>query len=489
MYNMDNLEPARVFKYFCEISKIPHGSFNTDMISDYLVSFAKEHNLAYKQDSLGNVIITKSGKGKPVIIQGHTDMVCEKAPDCDKDMSKEGLDLYVDGDKLRARGTTLGGDDGIAVAIALAILEMEDDTLPPIEAIFTVNEEVGMLGAAGIDVSEVKGRIMLNIDSEQEGVLTVSCAGGAVAKMSVPVVRENLLPGEKCAKISISGLAGGHSGIEIHKNRANAIELLGRVLSGIQDDTGIRLVCVSGGAKDNAIAVSAEATIVFDGEETGLLSVIDRMQAIVSNEYATTDKDIEILCQPQDIPDLSPMTVESTNQVIAMLTVSPNGIQRMSPDVDGLVQTSLNMGVLSGSRETSTNTVAEDKVTLALCLRSSVASEKDALMRKLRTIAKVIGGQIEIEGDYPGWQYMTESPLRDLMVEIFKEQYGREPVVEAVHAGVECGYFASKIPGLDCVSYGPELQEIHTFRESMDIPSVQRTYEFTLEILRRLARS
>lgn len=479
MYTLDNLKPDRVFHYFKEISAIPHGSFHTDKISDYLVDYAKSHNLKYRQDSLGNVIIWKDGKGKPVIIQGHMDMVCEKAPDCDKDMLIEGLDLYVDGDKLKARGTTLGGDDGIAVAMALAFLEMDDDKLPPIEAIITVNEEVGMLGAAGIDVSDVKGRTMLNIDSEEEGVLTVSCAGGAVGKAVIKVDREKDENSDGFYKINISGLVGGHSGIEIHKNRANAIRLLGRTLLKLQKEVGIRIIEVNGGAKDNAIAISAEAKFVsLDGKEK-IEGVVEYMKQAFAVEYATTDSAVNICLEKMEETGLNLMTLDSTDKVIYMLNAVPNGIQRMSPDVEGLVQTSLNMGIL--------NTTEEDEVILTVCLRSSVASEKDELMSRIRNILNMAGGVVEYEGDYPGWQYAVESPLRDLMCEIYTEKFGSAPEVVAIHAGVECGYFASKLPGLDCVSYGPNLSEIHTFRESMDIESVRRTYELTLETLYRLA--
>ena len=554
MSEITNLEPKRVFYYFDEICKIPHGSGNTKAISDYLVDFAKEHGLRYRQDALNNVIIWKDGKGKPVIIQGHMDMVCEKEPDCTKDMDKEGLDLYIDGNELKAKGTTLGGDDGIAVAMALALLEADDPELPPLEAVITVDEEVGMLGAASIDLSDVEGRTMLNIDSEDEGVFTVSCAGGTMAHTSVDVNREKVANAGGTYKLSITGLVGGHSGVEIHKNRANAIELLGKSLRRLQDDIGIRLVDIKGGAKDNAIAVSSSAIFTVDqasrvscsgicdlcrtnseegekdkedilnsmkygfiiGDANAKLQALkDRLMpnedellektiAIIKEsiaiEYATTDPDIEILCKPIDpnsilfkdeVPTagrLHPMTIESTNQVINLITCNPNGIQRMSPDVEGLVQTSLNMGILKTCREVLPgDLIADDRIMLTFCVRSSVESEKESLMRKLRDITLAIGGNISFEGNYPGWKYAVESPLRDLMIDVYKEQYGKDPKVEAIHAGVECGYFASKLEGLDCVSFGPDLKEIHTFRESLDIESTERTYKLTLEVLHRLA--
>lgn len=513
MSQLAGLEPQKVFYFFEEITKIPHGSGNTKLISDYLVEFAKERGLKYRQDTAGNIIIWKDGKGKAVIIQGHMDMVCELEPGSVKDMSKEGLDIYIDGDVIRAKGTTLGGDDGIAVAIALALLDSNDDKLPPLEVIITVDEEIGMLGAAVLDVTGVMGRTMLNIDSEDEGVFTVSCAGGCSAHCTIPVVRE-AMPEENVGgyfEITIGELLGGHSGIEIHKNRANAIQLLGRILQRIRDDLNIRLIDISGGAKDNAIAVSSKAVFAIDKNHNSgsykskssaeiLYEIKEVIEKEIANEYATTDAGIKISCTPVDAKALNfvsegsefikleTMSLKCTNRVIDMLTIVPNGIQRMSSDVDGLVQTSLNKGILKNVRGVLPgNVIGEDKVLLTLCMRSSVSSEKYVLMRQVRDIMKVLGGSIEFEGIYPGWKYEVDSPLRDLMTEVFIDQYGYEPKIEAIHAGVECGYFADKIPGLDCVSFGPNLKEIHTFRESMEIESVKRTYDLVLETLHRLS--
>ena len=496
IYMPDTMEPSEVFRYFAEIAAIPHGSGNTAAISSYLAGFAGDHGLKYRQDDMGNVIIWKDGRGnKPVILQGHMDMVCEKAPGCDKDMVTEELDLYIDGDKLKAKDTTLGGDDGIAVAMALAILDSADESLPPIEAIFTVDEEIGMLGAAAIDVSDIKGRIMINIDSEEEGVFTVSCAGGAVAHSVIDLTYENTIGTKEAIsyKIEVSGLTGGHSGIEIHKNRANAIVVLGRVLQELKETLPLRIVDIEGGAKDNAIPVYAGAQVIIpvdDGrtedEIRKLVSeAVGRITEAVGNEYSSTDGNIHISCDEISRSTFSGSEVNvtdqvSTDRVIYMLTCLPNGIQRMSPDVEGLVQTSLNMGILKKEK---------DLVTLTFCVRSSVASEKEMLKRRLMDAMKAIGGRTEFEGEYPGWQYRTDSALRDMMKEVFVGQYGYEPKIEAVHAGVECGFFADKLQGLDCVSIGPELSEIHTFRESMDIPSVGRTYELVTETLKKIAES
>lgn len=494
-FDPGSVEPVEVFRAFSEIAAIPHGSRNTEAISRFLVDFAKDKGLKYRQDDPGNVIIWKDGKGDtPVILQGHMDMVCEKEPGCSKDMSTEGLDLYIDGDELRAAGTTLGGDDGIAVAMMMALLESDDENLPPIEAIFTVDEEIGMLGAAAIDLSDIRGRTMINIDSEEEGVFTVSCAGGVVAKASYPVTFENMtdVSYDGRYEITIEGLIGGHSGIEIHKNRANAIVLLGRVLQRLRDEAGIRVIDIEGGAKDNAIPVSARAIICCANKD--IVTLTDSAAEELKAEYAVTDPNISITCRPAESLSFFPdkdkergvMTAGSTDAVIYMLTCLPNGIQRMSPDVEGLVQTSLNMGILQTAA--GTGEASDEEVRLTFCVRSSVASEKRMLMDRLRDSMKIIGGDVEYSGDYPGWQYRTQSPLRDLMEEVYTEQYGERPKIEAVHAGVECGFFADKLPGLDCVSIGPKLSEIHTYRESMNIPSVERTYRLVVETLKRLVQ-
>ncbi|MCR5398917.1 MAG: aminoacyl-histidine dipeptidase [Lachnospiraceae bacterium] len=485
---LESLNPERVFFYFEEIAGIPHGSGNTEEISAYLVRFAEEHDLRYRQDEMGNVIIWKAGLGdKAVIIQGHMDMVCEKEAGCTKDMSKEALDLYIDGEEIKAKGTTLGGDDGIAVAMALALLESEDKSLPPIEAIFTVDEEIGMLGAATIDVSGITGRVMLNIDSEAEGIFTVSCAGGVVANASYNVGRE-LIKAEASSsvyRLTVDGLIGGHSGIEIHKNRANAIVLLGRLLQRLRDETDIRIADITGGAKDNAIAVSAKATVVIKDTAFDPALAVKDFLSDIKGEYATVDPDINVGIVKETVSYALAFDKDSTDKVIYMLCCLPNGIQRMSPDVEGLVQTSLNMGIL---KTLSDKEVADkEKVVLTFCVRSSVSSEKRALMSRLRDGMDMIGGTVEFAGDYPGWQYRVDSPLRETMKAVYITQYHEEPVIEAVHAGVECGFFAAKLPGLDCVSIGPNLSEIHTFRESMNIPSVARTYELVLETLHHIA--
>lgn len=498
---LGNYEPSRVMHYFEEICGIPHGSTNTKAISDYLVQFAINHpKLRYRQDELGNVIMWKDGcadaSRSPVILQGHMDMVCDKDPSIAIDMDKEPLQIFIEGDNIKANGTTLGGDDGIAVAMALAILEDDSLNTPPLEAIFTVDEEIGMIGAAGIDVSDIKGKMLINIDSEAEGILTVSCAGGADAKCILPLNYEEV--SGPIMNINISGLTGGHSGVEIDKNRANANVLLGRCLQAISADLNIRIVALNGGAKSNAIPVNANAQIVLlDIAESDIKDTVDKAVGQISDitnvfkdEFRLTDPSLTVVCSPlsKDMSDsddrgkclfdAKAMDKATTEKIIYMLTCLPNGITRMSPANPSFVQTSLNLGIVE---------INEKALILTYCVRSSVDSEKKDLLLRLKCAMEIIGGEVETTGDYPGWEYKEDSALRDACVNAYVEQYGKEPLIESIHAGLECGYFASKIPGLDCVSLGPNMKDIHTCRETMSISSVQRVYKMVLNVLEKLA--
>lgn len=474
---LKGVQPEKVFALFEEMCAIPHGSGNTKAISDWCVAFAKERGLEHYQDADNNIIIIKEAtpgyeQAEPVILQGHLDMVCEKLPDCTKDMAKEGLELVVDEEYVSAKGTTLGGDDGIAVAMAMAVLD--DHTLqhPRIEAVFTVDEEIGLLGAASIDVSPLKGHTMINIDSELEGVFTVSCAGGNTSTCTLPVERA-AFAGQGFSLV-VGGLTGGHSGTEIDKRRANSNMLMGRVLRALDSQGQMRLIRVEGGLKDNAIPVETRAFGVVQ-DTVQVQAVAAEMEKILRNEYQTTDPNLFVkaeLCTQSQIP----MTQESSEKVLCMLTCLPNGIQAMSAEIAGLVQTSLNMGILK---------TEEGNVMASYSVRSSVDSQKQMLKDQLLCLMTQLGGTVQFKGEYAGWQYQENSPLRERMVSVFVEQYGHEPKIEAIHAGLECGVFAGKIPGLDCISIGPDLFEIHTPREKMSIASVQRVYRFLVEVLKR----
>ena len=474
---LDHLEPKNVFHFFEELCAIPRGSGNTKAISDWCVDFAKARGLEYHQDQWNNVIIIKEASSgyetaEPIILQGHLDMVCEKALGCEKDMAREGLDLAVEGDTVYAKGTTLGGDDGIAVAMALAVLDDNSLPHPRVEAVFTVDEEIGMLGATALDVSPLRGRTLLNLDSEDEGVFTVSCAGGCLARCLLPVRREKF--GAEILTITVGGLQGGHSGTEIDKGRGNACMLLGRALTACGRETELRLVSVSGGWKDNAIPRTATAVVAV-ADAWKAKAVCARLDAVLKSEYKMTDGDI-FLSVERTAAEEAPMDEVSTRRVLCFLTCAPNGVQVMSAGIPGLVQTSLNLGIL---------TTEQDAVAASFCVRSSVDSQKQMLVERLTCLTEPLGGTVAVSGDYAAWEYRPDSPLRERMIEVFREQYGHDPKIEAIHAGVECGILAGKLPGLDVVSIGPDLTEIHTPRERMHIASVQRTWALVTELLKR----
>ena len=475
---LQGLEPESVFRYFEEICAIPHGSRNTKAISDYLVSFAKAHGLRYRQDESNNVVIVAPGTcgledHESVILQGHMDMVCEKDAGCLLDMAVDGLDVTHDGCCVYAKGTTLGGDDGIAVAYALAILDDNTIAHPPLEVIITVDEEIGMLGAAAMDLADVKGRTMLNLDSEDEGIFTVSCAGGATCTVSLNAERKAVYG--PCVRLSVEGLQGGHSGAEIHKNRANANKVMGDFLGRIQKLMPLCLTSFSGGSKDNAIPRACQATVVAMG--IGLERIND-IAAQLQQEVRETYDEPEALVQAFDVDALggNALTTAATADVISLLCAAPNGVQAYCPDMPELVQTSLNLGIAK----------LGDRFTATFSVRSSVNAEKEGLITKLKELADFYNGTYSQSGTYPAWEFKKDSRLRDVMVPIYTRMFGKEPKVLAIHAGLECGLLGDKLPGLDCVSIGPQMHDIHTSREKLEIASTKRTWDFLLEVLKAL---
>ena len=464
----ENLEPKKVFEYFEDLCAIPHGSGNTKQISDYCVDFAKKHGLSYTQDELNNVIIRKNAsKGyensPTVILQGHLDMVCEKDSDISIDFLKDGLTLSLNGDFVSANGTTLGGDDGIAVAMALSILDDDSILHPPLEVLFTTDEETGMYGAAGLDTSLLNGKILINIDSEDEGVLTAGCAGGARAEIKKAI---RFGESKNTKKIVISGLVGGHSGVEIHKNRHNANKLMAELLGKIPH---FQLAHIAGGAKDNVIPNECECALSTDCDLDAIVS------DFIKDKQNFADPNLKITVT--DCEELPVMDEEVSKQIVNMICSLPNGVQKMNAQIPTLVQTSLNLGVLK---------IEEGNLVCTFSVRSSVNSEKVEILNKLENTAKEFGADYSDHGHYPAWEYRENSPLREIMIKTFESLYGRKPVVDVIHAGLECGFFCDKIDGLDAVSFGPDLFDIHTSRERLSVSSTQRTYKFLCETLKNL---
>lgn len=475
---LENCEPKRVFHYFEEICKIPHGSGNTRQISDYLVQFAKDHDLKYIQDEMNNVVIYKPGtagyeNAPTVIVQGHMDMVCEKRPDVDHDFTKDGLNLSVEGDYVSANGTTLGGDDGITVAYGLALLESDTIAHPPLEVFITVDEEIGLLGAVGFDCSVLKGRRFINLDSEAEGSLWISCAGGLSGISHIPVTRLEA-KGEKLT-VKISGLMGGHSGAEIDKNRANANSLLGKFLHGLDAKAGYELISVQGGQKDNAITRESIAELLTVKENVeAVKEYAASMQTAWREEYTGTDEGITVTVTEEGEQDAKVLHPTSKEKVVFFLVNVPYGVQKMSGTIKGLVETSTNIGILKTS---------ENEVLGSSSIRSSVETARDALSDKIEYLTEFLGGEYERQGVYPAWEYRKDSPLRDKMVEVYEEMYGQKPNVVAIHAGLECGLFYKKMEGLDCVSLGPDMKDIHTSEEVLSISSTERVWKYLVKVL------
>ena len=474
MLVLSGQKPERVFHYFEEICKIPHPSYHEEKISAYLVDFAKAHNLEYYQDDLYNVIMIKEASegmedAAPIILQGHMDMVAEQEDDCTKDMMTEGLDLEIVDGFVTAKGTTLGGDDGIAVAMALAILEDEELKHPRIEVIITVSEEVGMEGAAGIDVSMLKGRNLLNLDSEEEGHFLAGCAGGCRMDVAYPYKKESLKG--TLVKVSVKDCTGGHSGQEINKGRANATYIANRLFAAGVMAGELCLVEFAGGTKDNAIPRAASSKVIASDEA---VKAMEAEAEAIKSEYALTDPKMKIEIVTEGEAEVEGANSKDSRRMIELLSCMPNGVQTMSHDIAGLVETSLNLGILN---------LKDEELKYSCSLRSSVDSAKTALMRKVEMVGKAFGCQVSVHGEYPAWEFIRESAFRDELVKIYKDMTGEEPVVEAIHAGVECGLLASKLEGLDAISIGPEMYDIHTPQERLSIASTERIYNFVRRVI------
>ena len=480
---LDELKPGKVFHFFSEIAKIPHGSGNMEAIAGYCLEFARERGLAAYRDDYGNVMIFKGGtKGyehsESVILQCHMDMVCEKRPDCPRDMEREGIDLVIDGEYLRADGTTLGGDDGIALAYILALLDDGGAIAhPPLEALLTADEEVGLRGARALDASRLTAKRLINLDSEEEGVLTVSCAGGVRVSCAVPAAYEGTAGG-MCAKtVAAGGLLGGHSGICIGKNRKNAAKVLAEFLHDLKGHVNVRIARFSAGGTLNVIPQAAEMTVCLDRAQAGEFDrVLAGYNAELAAACAHTEPGARLSATDARLPDKC-LDEASGNALILALLLVPDGVSAMSGEIPFLVQTSSNLGGVS---------VDGGRLELGCMVRSNTEHGKLETLRRLRALIESMGGTVTPSDDYPAWEYRPVSPLRDIMVETYEQMYGRKPQVCAIHAGLECGMLAEKLKGADMVSIGPNMRNVHTPDETLEIRSVQRCWEYLLQVLARL---
>lgn len=481
---LGHLQSDKVFYYFEEITKIPHGSGNEAALAQYIADFAKERNLEHSIDKAGNVVVKKPAfagyeNAPGVIFQGHIDMVCEKLGSVEHDFTKDPLQLEIDGDFIRAKGTTLGADNGIAVAYMLAMLDHKDLPSPAIEAIFTTEEETGMGGAVAFDASGLKGKYFINMDSEEEGKFLISCCGGRRVRVNLPIEREAKQADAVTYTLQIKGLKGGHSGSDIHLQRANSNKLMGRLLQELCDkDVAYAISEINGGRMDNAICRETAAVLVLtEAEAQKAAKVIADMETLLKKEYRHTDADMIITWEKATDAGNEVFTEKVKQNCIAVLLLIPYGVQTMSLDIDGLVESSSNIGVVE---------TAEKAVYFDSAVRSAVASRKEVICNQIKAIADLAGATVESSNDYPGWVYDANSQLLKFLEDAYRATSGKEPELMALHAGVECGMFAEKMPGLDMVSLGPDMYDVHTPEERLSISSTERTWEFLKEALKRM---
>ncbi|MFR5859235.1 MAG: aminoacyl-histidine dipeptidase [Clostridia bacterium] len=478
MGTLSSLNPEKVFAFFEKICSIPHGSGNCAALSAFIADFAKQRRLDFAVDAEQNVLIRKPASPgyenyETLILQGHLDMVCEKEPKLEFDFAKDAIQPYIDGDDIRARGTSLGGDNGIAIAMMLAILDDETLHHPQLEMLMTVDEETSMAGAFGFDCARLRGHRLINLDSEYEGVLMCSCAGGVDVVCNLPVLREEK---EGCRlTLTVAHLRGGHSGVEIDKGRANANILMGRLLFRLQNELPLGIAEYCGGSRVNAIASHAEAELLIEKSRfTEYEEHIKQMETIFRKEYHASDPDISVNLKLSESGCLSVLDEASAARMISLLLILPDGMQEMSAEMPGLVQTSCNLGAAS---------LQESAFTFTSSIRSCMETKKMMLAEKIMRIVALTGGSAALEGDYPGWSYQPDSLLKETLINAYQKVCGIKASAEAVHAGMECGIFAAGIPNLDCVSIGPTMGDVHTPQEHLSISSVQRTWKVLLTAL------
>lgn len=474
---INGYEPKKLFSFFEEITKIPRGSGHEEKIAAWLENFASERGLPCYRDEINNVFITcpasRGYEDKPaVILQGHTDMVCEKNSDVKFDFENDPLDIYVDADGfLRAKGTTLGADDGIAVATMLALLDGECDNHPALECLFTVQEETGLDGAKFFDFSRVKARTMINLDSEEEGVVTVGCAGGIFHRVSFGLNREK--HNGTAVRIIMTGLMGGHSGENINSGRANANKLMGRALVSVSRDVDLRLIEISGGSKDNAIPREAEALVsVSDYDE--FIASAEKVRKAIIGELFSSDYSFKMTWKKEET-SICAADKETTDRVITFLASVGNGVLAMSRDVEGLVGFSRNTGIVR---------TANDEVSFVFSARSALESQLDFADTELTAFASVLGGKTKLLGRYPGWEYAEKSPLRDKFFKVYEELTGKKPKANVIHAGLECGIIKSKLGDMDVISIGPSMKDIHSPDEALDLSSFERLWKLVTLLLK-----
>ncbi|MFZ2539892.1 MAG: aminoacyl-histidine dipeptidase [Oscillospiraceae bacterium] len=484
LQELKDLNSFEAFKYFKEMNEIPRGSGNEKAISDWLVNFAKEHNLQVIQDEALNVIIKKPGtkgyeKAPITILQGHMDMVCEKNIGTAHDLEKDPIAFIVEGDNLRADGTTLGADNGIAVAFGIAILASTDIPHPPLELLVTTGEETGMGGAQALNPENLDGRTLINIDSEEEGKILVSCSGGVREIVKLPITWEAADESLISCAVRIRGLLGGHSGLEIAKERGNSNKMMGRFLMDLRSGVDFKINSITGGSKNNAIPREADATILFREEDkAAVIEKVSQWNAIFKNELDGIDPDINLSAEILDKKAERVFSDDTAIRALQVLFLIQNGVKNMNMAIPGLVQSSTNIGVVS------TN---EENVEFDSAVRSCAKTLKKAICDEGIVLAEMAGASIEFESDYPEWQYNPNSKIRTLFQKVYNDMFGKMPEISAIHAGLECGLFSDKFNGdIDLISVGPNLYDVHTTKEHLSISSTERTWNYLTAVLKEI---
>ena len=483
MKDINTLLENRTFYYFDKLTKIPRCSFEEEKIRAYLINFAKEKGLEYKTDEIGNVVIIKEAtKGyedvDSIILQGHMDMVCEKTPECTIDFSKDAIKYEIDGDFIIARETTLGADNGIAVAMTLALLEVDEYKHPKIEALFTVNEESGMTGAANLEKGMVTSKRLLNIDSEAEGVGCISCAGAERDLIKLKKEYKELDKDKNIYEIIVNGLKGGHSGQEIQVGLGNSVKILARSLYRLFEKVDGDLIEIEGGAKPNAIPRYAKAIVAVNEDDIKKIQdVIVELNSNFVRELGKVDPDVRLNFEKSKLRSDKAFTDDLKNNIVSLLNILPNGVIAMSKNIHGLVETSVNLGVIENK---------EDSVNIISNIRSSVQSSKEYIGLVNKIAAENFGAEFEIITKYPAWEYKENSPLREVAKKSYKEVSGKEFKLEAIHAGLECGIFVETIGDIDMLSIGPNMKGVHAPGEHLSISSTERVFDFLIKILENL---
>ncbi len=477
-----NLEPKALWNHFSDLNAVPRASKKEARVIAFMLEFGQQLGLETLKDKVGNVVIKKPASPgmenrQTVIIQSHLDMVHQKNSDTVFDFDHQGIEMFVDQDWVKAKGTTLGADNGIGVATIMSLLAATDLVHPPLEAMFTIDEETGMTGAKQLDPLNFSGKILLNLDTEEDDELTIGCAGGLDTNSLYTYTEENLQPGSIACEITIKGLLGGHSGMDIHKGRGNANKLMNRLLYTLFGSLNYHLASIDGGSLRNAIPRESRAIVVLAGtDKTAFLSAVENIGALLKEEYKTVEPGLQVLVSESALPG-KVMGKTDLKKLLNAVYALPNGVFRMSPDIEDLVEASSNLARL----------IVKDGQFITQSLqRSSVESTKLDVATAVKAGLENMGCEISQSGDYPGWKPDPDSDILRLMVKLYQDTFGKEPKVEACHAGLECGILGSHLPGLDMISFGPTIRGAHSPDERVQISSVQKFWAYLLAVLKEI---